>query len=86
MTRLSLTIKKYVMIFNQLLGNEIVVKSYDNWIMFYYQDNIIATICYVNDVFKFSVADWEVNDKILAKLDPIIGKVSLMNLEVKGLL
>lgn len=86
MTRLSLTIKKYVMIFNQLLDKEIVVKTHDNWIMFYYQDSIIATICYVNDVFKFSVADWEVNDRILAKLDPIIGKVSLMNLEIKGLL
>ena len=86
MTKLSLMIKKYVMIFNQLLDKEIVVKTHDNWIMFYYQDNIIATICYVSDVFKFSVIDWEVNEKILAKLDPIIGKVSLMNLEVKGLL
>lgn len=79
-------IKKYVEIFNQLLDNEIVVTTHNNWIMFYYQDNIIATICYVNDAFKFSVSNWEVNEKILAKLDPVIGKVSLMNLEVKGLL
>lgn len=79
-------IKKYVEIFNQLLDHEIIVKVRNNWIIFYYQDNIIATICYVNNVFKFSVADWEVNEKIIAKLDPIIGKVSLMNLEVKGLL
>ena len=34
----------------------------------------------------FIVSDWEVNEKILATLDLIIGKVSLMNLEVKGLL
>lgn len=86
MIKSSRTIKKYVEIFNQLLDNEIVVKSYDNWIMFYYQDNIIATICYASNVFKFSVTDWEVDEKILAKLDPIIGKVGLMNLEVKGLL
>ena len=32
------------------------------------------------------VSDWEVNEKILATLDLIIGKVSLMSLEVKGLL
>lgn len=32
------------------------------------------------------MSDWEVNEKILATLDLIIGKVSLMNLEVKGLL
>lgn len=86
MTRSSLTIKKYINIFDQLLDNEIIVKVHANWIMFYYQDSIIATICYVNGIFKFSVPDWEVNEKILAKLDPIIGKVSLMNLEVKGLL
>ena len=86
MTRSSLTIKKYVNIFDQLLDNEIIVKAHANWIMLYYQDSIIATICYVNGIFKFSVSDWEVNEKILAKLDPIIGKVSLMNLEVKGLL
>ena len=34
----------------------------------------------------FSVSDWEVDEKILANLDSIISKVSLMNLEVKGLL
>ena len=32
------------------------------------------------------MSDWEVNEKILATLDLITGKVSLMNLEVKGLL
>lgn len=34
----------------------------------------------------FIVSDWEVNEKILAILKPIISKVCLINLEVKGLL